>query len=164
MRARSGGFTWIELVLVLAVLGALALMAIPSMQDNVVKRQVRDGMQLADLARQGVQAAYLVAGEMPADNAAAGIPPKDKIIGPLVTEVSVANGAVTLVFGNNAHKLIEGKKLTIRPAIVPGQKMVPIGWLCHFAPVPPGMEVKGEDATDIPQNHLPADCRGPAAK
>ena len=52
------GFTWIEMLIVLAVLGILALIAIPAMQDGVLKRQVKDGMQLAALAEAGVQTAY----------------------------------------------------------------------------------------------------------
>ena len=158
------GFTWIELLLVVAVLGALALMAIPSMQDNVLKRQVREGLALADLAKKGVQGAWSVAGEMPADNKAAGIPEHDKIVGNLVKDVNVTDGAVTLTFGNNASKALDDKKVTLRPAVVPDQPVVPIAWLCHEVAVPKGMEVRGKNATDVPSNYLPAECRGGEAK
>jgi type IV pilus assembly protein PilA len=164
MKTRAAGFTWIELMMVVVVIGILALMAIPALQDNVIKKQVKEALALADLAKAGVQAAWTASGDMPKNNADAGIPPAHKIIGPLVKQVSVDDGAVTLTLGNNANKLIEGKRLTLRPAVVPGEKAVPIGWLCHFAPVPNGMEVKGADLTDIPQKHLPAECRGPEAK
>ena len=164
MKKHAAGFTWIELMMVMVVIGILALMTIPGMQDNIIKKQVKEALSIADLAKSGVQAAWSAEGEMPANNAAAGVPPAQKIISPMVKQVSVDDGAVTLTFGNNAHKLIDGKRLTLRPAVVPGEKAVPIGWLCHFAPVPKGMEVKGADATDIPQNLLPAECRGPDSK
>jgi type IV pilus assembly protein PilA len=157
---RAHGFTWIEMLLVLAVLGILALIAIPSMQDGVLKRQVKDGMDLATLAKTGVQLSYATnGGALPLDNKAAGIPDHDKIVGNLVKDVNVAAGAITLTYGNNASKAIDGKKLTLRPAIVPDQPIIPIAWLCHRVGVPKGMEVRGTDETDIPENWLPVECR-----
>ena len=162
--AAMGGFTWIELMFVVAVIGILSLMAIPGLQENMLKRQVKEGMELADLARKGVQAAYTLAGEFPNNNAAAGIPPSHKIVGNLVKEVKVDDGAITLTLGNNASKALEGKRVTLRPAVVAGEPMVPIAWVCHGAPPPKGMEIRGKDETDIPLKHLPAECRIPAAK
>jgi type IV pilus assembly protein PilA len=154
------GFTWIELVMVISVIAILAALAIPGMQDTALKKQVKEGLALADVAKAGVQAAYALGGVMPADNAAAGIPPSDKIVGNLVRDVAVDAGAVTLTFGNNASKLLRDKHLTLRPAVVPGEPRVPIAWVCHDMPVPSGMEVTGNDATDLPPSHLPVDCRG----
>jgi len=154
------GFTWIELLLVLAALGALLLMAIPSMQDGILKRQVKDAMSLATLAEPAVQAAYSLSGAMPADNKAAGLPDHDKIVSQLVRDLNVSNGAITLTFGNNASKALEGMTLTLRPAIVPDERVVPIAWLCHDVTVPGGMTVMGEDKTNIPYKWLPVECRG----
>ena len=145
--------------MVIAVLGILGMMAIPGLQETAVKKQVKEGMGLADLARRGVQATYSGSGAMPADNNAAGIPPADKIISNLVREVKVDNGAVTITFGNSASRVVDGKKLTLRPAIVAGQPVVPISWFCHSAKVPTGMDVKGTDTTDIPDKYLPLECR-----
>lgn len=164
-RPRPGrGFTWIELLFVVAVIGILALMAVPGLQENMLKRQVREGLELADLAKKGVQAAWSATGEMPANNAAAGIPPREKIVGNLVKEVAVEAGAITLTFGNNASKALEDRKVTLRPAVVPGEPAVPIAWLCHAVAVPNGMEVMGADRTDVPSNYLPVECRGAVKK
>ena len=162
---RARGFTWIELLIVIAVIGILALMAIPALQDNALKRQVKEGMALADVAKKGVQAAYSAVGEMPKDNKEADLPEKHKIVGNMVKEVNVVDGAITLTYGNNASKVLEDKKLTIRPAVVAEQPVVPIAWICHNVPVPKGMELKGgKDETDIPMSWLPVECRASAEK
>jgi type IV pilus assembly protein PilA len=160
---RQRGFTWIELLLVVAVMAILALMAIPSIQEGTLRKQVKDGIVLADFVKSGVQAAWSLAGEMPADNKAAGLPDPEKIVGSLVSSVRVDNGAVTVTFGNNASKVLAGKKITLRPAVVADQLIVPIAWLCHAAGVPKGMEARGRDETNLPPETLPVECRAPAA-
>jgi len=157
---RERGFTWIELVMVLAVVGVLALMAIPLMSEGAIRKQVKEGLELAAVGKQGVQAFYALAGEFPPDNKAAGLPEPEKIVGTMVSAVQVEGGAVTLTFGNNAHKLLWGRKLTLRPAIVPDQPIVPIAWLCHKANVPQGMVVHGQDRSDLSNDMLPVECRG----
>lgn len=82
----------------------------------------------------------------------------------LVKEVNVNDGAITLTFGNNASKALEGKRLTLRPAVMEGEPMVPIAWVCHALPAPKGMEIRGTNETDIPPGHLPIECRGAPAK
>jgi len=134
-------------------------MAVPALQDNALKRQVKEGLAIADLAKKGVQGIYSAAGDLPLNNKAAGIPDRDKIVASFVKDVNVDAGAITLTFGNNASKAIEDKKLTIRPAVVPGEPLVPIAWLCHSTAVPKNMEVRGKDETDIPFKWLPIECR-----
>ena len=161
---RARGFTWIELMFVVAIIGILALMTIPGIQENMLKKQVKEALELAKIAKDGVQAAWTATGDMPNNNAQAGIPAKHKIVGNLVKEVSVDAGAVTLTLGNNASKVLEGKKVTLRPAVVPGEPMVPIAWICHNVSVPAGMEPRGANETNIEMKHLPAECRGAASK
>ena len=158
------GFTWIELMLSVAVLAGLAMLAIPALQETTIKKQVKEAMATADVARKGVQDAYASTGEMPQNNKQAGVPEQEKIIGSLVRQVKVQEGAVTLTFGNNASKVLDGKKLTLRPGIVPKEPTVAIAWLCHTLPVPKGMEAQGRDETDIPEKYLPLECRDTSSK
>ena len=146
--------------MVVAVLAILAAMAIPSMQDTAIKKQVREGLALADVAKTGVQTAFALTGAMPPNNEAAGLPPADKIVGTYVRAVKVDGGAITLTYGNNASKFLLDKQVTVRPAVVPGETRVPIAWICHDTPVPKGMEIVGDDHTDLPASHLPVECRG----
>jgi type IV pilus assembly protein PilA len=154
------GFTWIEMLMVLAVLGLLGLIAIPAMQDGVLRRQVKDGITLSAVAQTAVQLAYSTGGgKFPADNKEAGLPDSDKIVNAVVKDITVNAGAITITYGNNASKALEGKKVTLRPAVVPDSPVVPIAWLCHEAGVPKNMEVAGRDDTDVPPKWLPVECR-----
>jgi type IV pilus assembly protein PilA len=158
------GFTWIELMLSVAVLAGLALLAIPALQETTLKKQVKEAMSTADIARKGVQDAYAATGDMPQNNKQAGVPDPEKIIGSLVRQVKVQDGAVTLTFGNNVSKVLENKKLTLRPAVVPKEPLVAVAWLCHALPVPKGMEAQGGDETDVPDKYLPLECRDTSSK
>src|ERR1700733_9179083 len=107
IRAMERGFSWIEMMLVLAVLGGLAALAIPAMQDSVLKRQVKEGLKLGVVAEVGVQTAYVTnAGKFPLNNKEASLPDSDKIVGNLVKDVSVNAGAITITFGNNASQAL----------------------------------------------------------
>ena len=146
--------------MVIGVIAILAAMAIPSMQDAAIKKQVKEGLALAEVAKAGVQTAYALTGTMPGNNEAAGLPPSEKIVGTYVRDVKVDGGAITLTYGNNASRYLLDKKVTLRPAVVPNEAVVPIAWICHDTPVPKGMEIAGEDHTSVPPNHLPVECRG----
>jgi type IV pilus assembly protein PilA len=71
----------------------------------------------------------------------------------------VENGAIHLRFGNRAYSQIRDKTLTLRPAVVDDAPVVPISWICGFAPVPDKMTVKGNNRTDVPKGYLPTRCK-----
>ena len=163
MKATARGFSFLELMLVLAVVGILVMMTLPSLREGAMRKQIKEGMALADVAKTGVATYYTASGEMPKNNEQAGIPPAHKIVGTFVKAVDVTEGAITLTFGNNANAAIDGKKLTFRPAIVEEHRQVPISWICANVAVPKGMELKGRDATDVPTHWLPVECRSAEA-
>lgn len=161
---RQAGFTWIELLLVIAVIAILATMALPGMKETALRKQVKEALEVAEIAKKAVSAAWAAGGEMPKDNKAAGLPDGDLIVGNLVRAVEVDDGAVTVTFGNNASQALHGKRVTVRPAVVLGQPVVPAAWLCHAIAVPKGMEIQGRDRTDVPPEYLPLECRPPGGK
>ncbi len=153
------GFTLIELMIVIVILGILSVMAIPSYQDRVIRTQVGEGLNLAEFVRQSVQEYYKKNRRMPADNAVLGLPESSKIVGNYVSNLAVQDGVVVITFGNRVNRFILGKKLSLRPAVVDGYPVVPIAWVCGNASVPEKMQVRGKNDTDILGPHLPLDCR-----
>jgi type IV pilus assembly protein PilA len=138
----------------------MATMAVPSLQDRVIRTQVGEGLALADFAKQSVQAYYAKTHRLPPSNEAAGLPPADRIVGNYVSALTVKDGAITISFGNQSNRNLAGKKLTLRPATVPDYPQVPIAWVCGTASAPEKMKVHGDATTDLPGPHLPLDCRG----
>ena len=160
--ARSrDGFTLMEMAVVLAIIGILALLAIPSYQDRIIRDQIISAMPLTDIAKAPVALSWATLQAFPADNAAAGLPPAEKIVNNFISSVSVQAGAIHTTFGNSANGLIRGKILSLRPAVVLDAPAVPVAWVCGDAAGPGQMTIKGENKTNIPANYLPYNCRAP---
>jgi type IV pilus assembly protein PilA len=159
-RRRGRGFTLLELMVVIAIVGILATLAIPSYQQRIARSQVKEGIAMAAFAESAVQARYVVAGVLPADNTAAGLPPSDRVVGNYVTSLEVHDGSLVITFGNHSTRLLAGKKLSLRAATVVDYPQVPIAWVCGTAAVPSKMTVRAGNETNIPDAFLPLDCRG----
>lgn len=159
LHRRLRGFTLIELMVVVAVIAILALMAMPSMQGKIVRDQIVEAAKWADIARNPVAASWTLTRTLPTDNAAAGLPSADRMVSNLVSSVAVEAGAVHITFGNKANGAIQGKTLTLRPAIVEDAPMVPVAWVCGNANAPERMTAQGRNRTDLPASFLPLNCR-----
>ncbi|HYT15443.1 MAG TPA: pilin, partial [Burkholderiales bacterium] len=153
------GFTLLEMMVVIGVVAILALMAIPTYQDKFIRDQIAEALPLADIAKPPVALSWAVLQTFPADNAAAGLPVAEKIVNNTIRSVAVQGGAIDITFGNKANKVILGKILTLRPAVVEDAPIVPVTWVCGYATAPEKMTVKGENKTNIPPGYLPIRCR-----
>jgi type IV pilus assembly protein PilA len=151
--------TMIEVLVVVGIVAILALMAVPGLQERIVRDQVASALPLADIAKPPIAAAWATTQTFPGDNAAAGLPIPDKIVNNYVVSVAVVNGAIHMTFGNSANGVLKGKILTIRPAVVEDAPIVPVTWVCGNARWPDKMAVKGENKTDLPAVFLPVSCR-----
>ena len=159
MRGAGSGFTLMEMLIAVAIVGVLAMLAVPSFQSSIVRDQIVQAVPLANIAKKPIELMWAAAQALPADNAAAGVPPAAKIVNNFISAVTVQDGVIHITFGNNVNGAIKGKILTLRPAVVEDTPVVPVAWVCAFASTPGGMTVKGEDRTDIPEGLLPFNCK-----
>ncbi len=155
----NSGFTLIELMIVIAIISILSTMALPSYQDRVIRKQITEGFNLAEIAKDAVEEFYAQKKKMPVDNFEAGLPVSDKIIGNYVQSVSVNNGVIEITLGNRINVNVLGKTVIIRPAIVSDAPIVPIAWVYAYASVPENMSVIGENSSTVLPRHLPVNCR-----
>lgn len=159
MKKGIQGFTLVELLIVIAIMGIVATMALPSFMDRTIRAQVAEALSLSEVAKEGVDDYYKAKGRLPKNNDQAGLPGAGRIIGNYVTSVSVRDGAIDITLGNRINRYASGKVLTLRPAVVKGERVVPIAWVCGYGSVPQGMTVTPENSSDILPRHLPVECR-----
>ncbi|WP_061729228.1 pilin, partial [Neisseria meningitidis] len=114
MNTLQKGFTLIELMIVIAIVGILAAVALPAYQDYTARAQVSEAILLAEGQKSAVTEYYLNHGEWPKNNTSAGVASSSEIKGKYVKSVEVKNGVVTAtMLSSGVNKEIQGKKLSL---------------------------------------------------
>jgi type IV pilus assembly protein PilA len=158
------GFTLIELMLVVVIIGILASLAVSAYQTYTVRAQVSEGINFASGTKTSIVDAYLNNNAPPLDRLEAGMTqqPSDSR-GSYVSEVAVVNGRIDITFGNDAHQDIAAESLSLTPYLAAGNSVV---WRCGNAPAPAGAtELTGGGITaehrtpTVDSRYLPSDCR-----
>ncbi|EMT1716042.1 pilin [Neisseria gonorrhoeae] len=164
MNTLQKGFTLIELMIVIAIVGILAAVALPAYQDYTARAQVSEAILLAEGQKSAVTEYYLNNGEWPEDNDKAGVASASTIKGKYVESVTVTNGVVTATMASTGvNKEIQGKKLSLWAKRQDGS----VKWFCG-QPVTrdnAGTDAVTADTTgkdkEIDTKHLPSTCRDP---
>ncbi|MEQ6289698.1 pilin [Vogesella sp. GCM10023246] len=139
MKRAQQGFTLIELMIVVAIIGILAAIAIPAYQDYTKRAHVSEGLQLAGAAKTGVAEYFSANGIWPDNNASAGL--ASSPTGNAVSSVIVGtSGVITITY--NA-KVATNAMVTLEPAAGSGS----ITWKCAAS------------GTAMDTKWLPANCR-----
>jgi len=148
MKKVQQGFTLIELMIVVAIIGILAAIAIPAYQDYTIRAQVSEGLNLAAGAKAAVTEFYQDQGNYPANNVEAGLANETTIAGNYVSQVKVAAGVISVTYSNtgnqSANKNINTAILTLTPTDNGGS----VDWDC-----------RGGTILDNNAKWLPAACR-----
>ncbi|ENV5435476.1 pilin, partial [Neisseria gonorrhoeae] len=114
MNTLQKGFTLIELMIVIAIVGILAAVALPAYQDYTARAQVSEAILLAEGQKSAVTEYYLNNGKWPKDNTSAGVASASDIKGKYVESVTVTNGVVTAKMKpSGVNKEIKDKKLSL---------------------------------------------------
>ena len=141
---KQQGFTLIELMIVVAIIGILAAIAIPAYQDYTIRAQVSEGLNLAAGAKAAVSEHQMDRGFWPDTNAMAGLSADVDINGSYVTSVGVVSNVITVTYGGSqpAHSAIAGETITLTGTVNNGS----VEWDCA-------------SGGTIQAKHLPAACR-----
>ncbi|MFC0034281.1 pilin [Cardiobacterium valvarum] len=142
MKKMQKGFTLIELMIVIAIIGILAAIALPAYQDYIARSQMSEAFNLAGGQKGAVVETKSNKGDWPSNNTAAGVAAAADITGKYVANVNISGaGIITATMKtSNVSEKIRGKKLTLTPTENSGSYV----WAC---------------ASDASAKYLPASCR-----
>lgn len=156
---KQQGFTLIELMVVIAIIGILASVALPQYQNWIQANKIKNAVKLTESLKVYINDYYQVKHSFPIDNLSAGLPIADKLLSPEVKGIRVENGAFHIALAETVNAQLKNPVISVRPVYVAGSPKSPISWICGNAPVPKGMSVSGDNKTTIPYTFLPLECR-----
>jgi len=146
LKQAQKGFTLIELMIVVAIIGILAAIAIPAYQDYTIRAQVTEGLNLASDLKAAIGELYADKGAGDEiDSGNLGIPAANYKTGKYVQQIQVTDGTIDITYGLSANQKINNLHLTLVPTVNANLDII---WTC------------GGAGTTLVDKYLPASCRG----
>jgi type IV pilus assembly protein PilA len=158
MKAIQKGFTLIELMIVVAIIGILAAIALPAYQDYTIRSQVSEGPTLSEGLKVAIADYYANNGTWPADMTAVGFG-SNTVSGSYVTSITQAGGAITITYGTaKANSKLSGATLNIAAA---ANANGDIAWVCGNSATPSGFTLSASAGynASMQAKWLPSSCK-----
>ena len=127
MHCKQKGFTLIELMIVIAIVGIIASIALPAYQDYLARTQMTEALTLASGSKTAVAEFFSNRGRYPATNRSAGVASPRSVTGIYVSSVSIVNGVIHAhMRSTSISESIKGERLTLSPVTHSGS----VEWDC----------------------------------
>jgi len=142
------GFTFIELMFVIAIIGILAAIAVPQFNAYRLRAYYSEAYELADDVRKNIKTYYEHRGIFPRTNGEAGVAEPELLKGKYVDRIEVVSGAVYVRFKPEFAPDLENHEMVLLPAIIKGNPTGPILWFWkhNLKEMPEGLELISQNA------------------